>query len=481
MKDAKLIKVLRLLPAGELKRWRDLVYSPFFNKNKVLQQFCDYILKYAPDFEHPALERDTVFATLFPNEGARDNKSETINMLSGKLFALLERFIFMIQTENKAQLQEIELLRFYDTHHQSNYFQSALRNLSKIKNAHPYRNKHFFYEDFLEESLKTDYYSEKNDESKGDVNFQAAMYALDVFYLCSKLEQLCQMRNRQRSVQQPYTYTLMEEILSFLQNDTQYRRYPAINMWYSALCLLNEPTLERYDYLKQLLEQHAPLLEIRESKILYTYLVNTLRDVVSGQAYYEKVFELYQFGLTQNFLFPLLPTVLRNIVLVGLMLNKVEWVSNFLETAKPQIAEHPDKEDAFNLCLAWLDFKKGNFDAVLDRLNTVFFNSIIFKIDERCVRLKIYYELGLDELFLNLINSFRKFVTDNKNILPANYVQWQRDFINTTYDLFNTAAGETKKLQAIKEQIVQTAILPERTWLLEKLELKMQQPPKRKY
>ena len=90
MLEAKLIQLLRKFTTRQRTRFKEYVHSPYFNKHKTVMQLCNYLLKYAPDFEHKDLSKQQVFQHLFPKKTYSETKLYTY---SSNLLSLLNDFL----------------------------------------------------------------------------------------------------------------------------------------------------------------------------------------------------------------------------------------------------------------------------------------------------------------------------------------------------------------------------------------------------
>jgi hypothetical protein len=68
MHQSKLISLLKTFTKKEIKEFSSFVKSEFYNKNKQLIDFTDYICKYYPEFTAVELEKEEVFKKLFPSQ-----------------------------------------------------------------------------------------------------------------------------------------------------------------------------------------------------------------------------------------------------------------------------------------------------------------------------------------------------------------------------------------------------------------------------
>ncbi len=471
LKDGKLIKMIAVFSNLEQKQFREFVNAPFFNKNQNLIILYDYIQSYSPNFEHHDLTFNNAFQYLFPK---KVYKKSVIVKLNSKLLKLAEQFINYQVTSNDAAQTNLNLLRFYNRRKLSNFFNYRYKKSIKQINNQVYRNADHLKHLFEYEYERSNFLGIRAEDGTGDILFQQTADSLDTFYICKKLEQLCQMKNRQRSVNYVYDFTLMTELLQFVPNSIYYQ-IPTISIWYHALILLNEPTkAKNYYKLRELLEKHSKLFTIAENNVLYTYLYNALRSShpINGN-YYKELFQLYEIQLKNKIIYVngyLHPIIFRNIVSVGLKLEKNAWVKSFLEEHQHKITpEYEEREDMYSLCYAMWCFAEQRYEETLDELNQLKYDNINTKMEERRIRLKVYYELEYFDLLDDLVNSFRKFLTKNKSKINEFHVEANRHFVNVLFAIAYTRKGDKERIEKITAKLQEITVLPEKDWLLQKI------------
>ncbi len=470
MKDSKLIKAIEKLSKSDLKRFREFVYSPFFNKRKTVTDLFDFIEKYAPNFEHKKLTQEYASKYIFPEE---PYNPDAIIKLQSRLFKLLELFIYHHFKSEKLPDKEIALMQFYDENSLSTHFKNIYKRVQKVQQDYPYRDALYHYHQFRIEENYHMYLAGKYDDGKGDIHYEEVTKMLEIFYLSEKLTQLCLMINRQGTAKIDYNMVLMKEILNFLQN-SEYKEIPVIALWHEALLLLTDKKIEHYIKLKNLLKEHGVTINTLEQRMLYTYLENCSKSFFPvRQQYYEELFDRYKMQLEDGVMYIngfLLPVIFRNIVTVALNLNQLDWIAQFLDHNKDKIApEYKGREDPYNYCLARLYCKQSKFDAVLDIIDNPSFNDTKFGV--RVLRTQVYYEKRKTHasMFEDMINSFRRFLFAQQKFTPNDQIQPYRDFVNIINKIYNTLRKDQQRLDDIEQQINETPILPEGAWLLEKL------------
>ncbi len=88
MENSKLIDLLRSFTPREWRSFREMVASPYFNRNTELSMLADWLDQFAPKFE--AVKRAAAHTQLFPGETPEEAR---LNHLMSFLLKLAEEFI----------------------------------------------------------------------------------------------------------------------------------------------------------------------------------------------------------------------------------------------------------------------------------------------------------------------------------------------------------------------------------------------------
>jgi len=476
IKNNKLIIVLSSISKEELKQFKKFVYSPYHNENIQVRRLLDYLVKWYPDFEQKRITYEQIFKAINPES---NNTKEFVIKLCSRLFKCLENYLAIhakqadsLAKQTKEIKKLLQLLRYYNENHLDGLFKQTLKRLDKALEEYPYRNEYYFNFQHLREVVYCGFLSAKQERGTGDVNLQELNNRLDEYYFIYKMKLFSLMINRQQVVPHPYDKTLFSVIRSSVLTNTENRA--VFEVWRKVIEVLEEPGNKgNYDKLKLLLKKNNHLLNPEDARNFYVYLGNMLVNLPAGSdAFYTEYFKLYEQQLETGLIYVnglITPVVFQNIFTLALRLRKLDWAHQFLENHKDKIApEYLEKEDIYTLCLASYNFELKQFEEALSKLNQIGFISVHTKLQEKRIRLRVYYELDMILLLDGLINSFRKFLSENKTKIHPYHIEGNRKFINFVFALSNLQEGKAKKIHSIKDQIENTRNLPGRNWLLEK-------------
>jgi len=129
--------------------------------------------------------------------------------------------------------------------------------------------------------------------------------------------------------------------------------------------------------------------------------------------------------------------------------------------------ENPD--DIFNFALALLEFKRENYQAVLELLNQVeSLKDLYYNIEAKRLYLKVFYELDSIDVLYAQMNAFKVYIHRNK-LITTLQKKMNRKFVNVLMRVVELSPNQGKKFVKLKEKIEMDTELYERKWLLAKM------------
>ncbi len=102
MKNTLLIDILRTFSAEEMKKFGEMISSPYFNKQTPLIKLFDQIKIYYPEFRNEGLRKEIVYSGILPHK--KYNYGSMKNLIFD-LQKLAEKFI----TDQEIQKNKFEL------------------------------------------------------------------------------------------------------------------------------------------------------------------------------------------------------------------------------------------------------------------------------------------------------------------------------------------------------------------------------------
>lgn len=416
MKASKLVQLLEKLDAKGLRRLGEYLNSPIFNKHEEFRNFYERLRKEAPDFAEGKVDREVIWADLYPDQEFDAAKMGHLMSFTLKLAEAWMGFEFYLSDPLLVQIHKVDALNSLDL---DKHYRLSERKVQSTLEGDPTRNDEYYLRKFLLANVQTKFFARKRLRSY-DASLQEAQDALDIFYIIRKLRLSCELINRQNILSVSYDVKLVDELASFVDR-YGFDEVPAVAIYYRILLLLTDPHNEQHFLdLRQLLDQHGDLFSLSDRAEIYAYAQNyCIARVKEGkQVFLKQLFELYQSALENGLLYgedPLSPWNYKNIASVGLRLGEFEWTRDFIDRCRPYLSpEYQDNAYAYNL--ANLYYHEGKYSDALKTLAQVEFSDVFYSLDTKKMMLRIYFEQGAIEPLHSLIASFRIFLKRNKLI-----------------------------------------------------------------
>ncbi len=488
MIDTKLVQVLRVFSKKELKQLQTFIHSPLFNSNKKQYalncELFDYIIQFAPKFEHKKMSKEIAFQYLFPKK--KQYRDQDMRYLLSNLLKLVEQYIVWQQINQDEWQEKMLLLDFYEKKRLLKHFEGVkriLENYKKNDKKMPFKDVEYYYNAFLLERKSS---LVLNIRQKGQQNsgFQKRVHSLDQYYLLQQLYYYCEIISRAKVLgDQQYQAPLIEELLSFLPK-SKYINNVSIALYYQAtLMLKNIENIGNYRTLKELLHNHHALLEPMKMRNLYAYARNfcVWQPKERRAEFMKELLSLYDMQLSQGLLYEngyLIPPLFKNIVTTGLKIGDLVWTEHFIENNIEKV-EPKYQQEVSDYNYAHLHFHQKKYVETIDlliekveneKVKVRKFEDIFYQVSARRLLIKAYYEL--DEFKIeDAFNNLEVFLSMNKVTIAATTLERNRNFIKLCkrmYKLSPYAKGRQEKLSKIGADIDNTPQIADRKWIEQK-------------
>lgn len=417
MKRTRLIDMLRILTSRERTKFKEYVFSPYFNKNKKVQLLCAHILKYAPAYTHVELDKKSVYRKIYQSDSYNELQ---INNIISDLLQLLYNFLAQNQYQHHPPLEKQLLLKDLLTRDQLQHFDKNVKRYRQILSKSTYRSYEYFLDEYhLNDQLDSFFLTKAKREY--DEHLQLKSDYLDQYYFTNKLRIACDMASRNIVINAGYTCQFLEEIKKDYNNHQELSKQPSIQVYYKTLEMLNNSDEEVHYYsLKKLLQQNISLFPQEELRVLYDYILNhCIKEINSGKLnYYKEILEVYEVLLEQEIILKngyLTQWDFKNIVTVGLRIQDFEWVEQFIFSYQSKLLQE-EQPNALAYNLAALYYEKKLYSKALQQLHNVEFTDTSYHLGAKIIQLKSYYELDETEAFYALLEAFSKYVLRNKQL-----------------------------------------------------------------
>jgi len=472
MVNSKLIQILRTLETKELTRFKEYVHSPFFNKHKLVTKLCNYILKYAPLFESPKLDKKNIFKVLFP----KDTYNEThVYTHTSNLLQLLTDYLAVAAFERNPIQMKLYALQELRIRNQVKQFNTTAKQYKLLQDrAVKDRDYHFYQAKLFHE------FDQINPVRNQDMNIQLMDSELEIVFLIDKMQIACDMNNRNSIIGSNYQASGIDLVLTWLESNKEYYlKFPEVRINYFLYKLINTDERQYYDDLRLFLSNKTDLYPKAKIKEIYDYLINhCIKKMNIGEpGYRREFFELHRFLLKEEILLlednSLAEWDYKNIVTVGARLEEFDWVKGFIMDYKDKV-NPAVRENVFSYNLAYYYYSTKNYDQALQLLHQVEFTDASYYIGAKIIQLKSYYVLEEFEASLSLIATFKNYIqrsrvlSDSKKQMNQNMLKMAKKIITLDSKKITFSKKKlTDKKAELQQQIQNLSPIPNADWLSE--------------
>ena len=395
MLHSKLIDILSVLDKKEMKLLAKFIYSPVYNQHKEVTALFDYLIG-LDKFTEENLDKQLVYKKLFPKTSYDDLR---LRHVISYLLRVCEDCLSFIEYRKEENQNKINLLRAYRNRLLNKHFDNDLLLLKKATRgtAKKSANNYFSFAQINAEAFASSVAKEKPEVAY----IEESDRALNYYFLLSKLKNGCRqlIYNAANFAQQD----LIKEVLSVVEKGNL-NGYPEIEIYYCAYRAFEYPQeFSFYKLFKDKLSAHALRLEQEELKELFGLSIAFCKKQIEAKHsnFVRELFEIYLHGLASEALLKnekMSFETQKSIVDIGLQLNEISWVNDFITDSK-QLTDKSIRDELFRLNSAKVQYAKENYMAGLNLINEERFKSTGILIEAQMLKLKILQKLNNNSQF----------------------------------------------------------------------------------
>ena len=478
MQKAKLLVLLKSLNKEEFRRFYKFVKSPWFNTNPGVVQLYEYLRPHYPAFTSPKLTKELAFRQIFPGEPYLDTRMRTLISLLSKL---VDEFLVELEFQRDPALKKNILVEAVSKRELYPHFTQLINDLLKQLENQPQRDMDYYHAK-MRWHQELFFHPQTSKYSLEHHHLQETVINLDQFYLLAKLRFALEIANRKKILAVDFDNFMLSEILEKISTPDLVKSNPVVGL-YVAILNLHEKGRndELLAHVKQQLEEYAPLLSRSQIQVILTNLINhTIQIYNTGaQEYLNHQFELYQFGIDNDLVVEegkISEAAYTNIVVIGSILKKFEWVQMFIE-AYTAYLDPAISEQAQQLGEAYLHYHQGDYDTTIRKLMDVPFVEVTYGFRARGLLLRTYFEcMLLDRDYYELLSShfasFRKYLRRNptigeqRKLAYTNLISLSQKLATILIEKF----ADQHSLLKLKEKVEACSPVITKAWLLAKIE-----------
>lgn len=455
MKNTKLIKLLKTFSDADVKKFRDFVKSPFYNKNKSVIKLNEVLLKYYPGFDSKTLTEEKVFAKIFGDEKYDYFKLKNV---SSDLYNLGLEYLKQFSNHNTSFSAEYNMLVQLRGRRLHGLHKKMVKALEKEFNEKKFKDSAFLYNNYLliTESQLSDLF-EKPSSVSGILDEFDSIYEYIILNLLRYYNLMIHIGKGNKINQD---IKMLEEVISYLQKGPASDN-PVITTYQYLLLLKLKNKEEYYFILKDLYSKHFSFMDAEDAYRTHMYIFGYCMDKYNFDAdrrFVTECYELYKHSYKNNMvtLGELLYPDFVNYVKVFVRAGDIRITRKFISDYGGKLPDD-QKNNCLNFSDAYICHYEGEFKKALEYLSKVNFPLAILKVQVRIMQVQLHYQAGHYEQTREVIESFTK-VLRRETVISDDYKNSIYSFLKNTLALLN---------------IQQELVAKERDFAITKLEIEI--------
>lgn len=463
MKNSKLFELLRTFSLSDWQKFGLYLRSPFFNQTDHLVILADKLetLFRSVDPEKVDADKAALYNRVFPD---RSFDEADLNRQCSRLLQLASDFLAYQSWQADGIMPGYYTLQAFTERKLDKHFRFVFKKTERELEAGEFRNTHYYHQRYLLSEILEWQLSGDKVQGLGP-QAQLAADDFDQYLVVQKLQHLCALASVNSLHPGTYQMHFQSELLSV----SEHLEYlPIVAIYRNLFKMITEADAASFfDRLRKLAVEHESILAHRELKFLYLSLINFCigRIRYGAKQYARPLLDLYETSLKKGFLMDkgqISPWTFKNMVKLGLGLQRYDWVETFIRTYSPTLAER-ERSEAIHFNLADLYYHRQDYEQAQLYLREVEFSNVRYYLHGRVLLAKIYYTTQSWESLDSLLSSFRIYLMRSKKMTREE----KKPYLNFIRLLEKLLHSLPEKRPGIRKSIRETAMLTDRSWLLE--------------
>lgn len=475
MVNTKLITLLKSLSRSELSKFRDLVNSPYFNKNQNVMKLCEEVVKFYPGFDPAECTEEGIFRSMFGKE--KYNYFKIKNIVSD-LYQLSITFLKLIALEKRGINNDIDLLNELHERKLDNLYLQKEKQVIKHMNVRSVKDEFFCESKYQLARATTSHYKFE----KSGYTFDLIQSEFDSFLqyaLLVLLRTYSKMLTNKNHGNVEFNMEMFEHIWDYVKNN-DFDDNPSCKMYKQIIALELSRDEKDYRLLMSLKEKYEKNLSGED--IYYVLLVANSYAVhrlkYGDESFYKDRFAVLREMVDRNITSPeyVLYVNLISTFTAACMVCEYDWAEDFLERFEKGISPAEERSNTVNYCKGFLAYRLKEYDKALENFSKTNFKLFLVKVMVRSYTVRIFYEQNMHEQTLSSIDAFRHYLKSEK-MISEEQKNAHYEFLKYVTELSKLKAEHDKNKKYVDLSLLSKEIrmmhsnpLGIKNWLIEKSE-----------
>jgi hypothetical protein len=475
MVNTKLITLLKSLSRSELSKFRELVSSPYFNKNQNVMKLCEEVVKFYPGFDPAECTEERIFRSMFGKE--KYNYFKIKNIVSD-LYQLTITFLKLIAFEKRGINSDIDLLNELHERKLDNVYLQKEKQARKLLNDRNVKDEFFCESQYQMARANTAHYKFE----KSSYTFDLIQNEFDIFLqyaLIVLLRSYSKMLTNKNHGNVEFNMEMFEYVWDYVK-DKNFDGNPSCKIYKQIVAL--ELSRDEKDYRSLMTLKEKFEKNLSGEDIYYVLLVANSFAVhrlkLGDESFYKDRFAVLREMVDRNITFPeyVLYVNLISTFTAACMVGEYDWAKDFLERFEKGISPAEERSNTANYCKGFLAYRLKEYDKALEYFSKTSFKLFLVKVMVKSYTVRIYYEQNMHEQTLSYIDAFRHYLKKEK-MMAEEQKKAHYEFLKYVTELTKLKAEHDKNkkyvdLSLLRKEIrmMQSNPLGIKNWLIEKSE-----------
>jgi hypothetical protein len=462
------MKILPILASLSKKDWHWLqkfANSPIYNQHPAVLRLLE-IFRKKPEFSENSYSSENLHKKLFPKTPFEPAKT---HHAANYLLRTTEDYLAWDEWWRDEPERQRYLLQACRQRGLNRHFNETLEKLNRSTEQQPLRNAdHYRFRYTL--ALEAYQFTMQSGGRSNADQLQPLSDWHDVSFIAEKLKNACGIYIHKRWLHTDLDLGLLPMVLDFVRARPALLEHLAVAVYFHGYLALSEPNVDAHFFaLKDLLETAAAKFPLAELRDVYMLAVNFCihRINLRQEQFLREIFELYKNGLESNVFIEngqISRFTYTNIALAAFRLQEFAWAHSFLLTYREKLPE-TQRQGAFAFNLARYHCERGEYAQAMPLLLEMDFDEVGLNVTAKAMLAKMYWETGEMDALESLLASFGAYLRRKREISDQQRTAYQ-NFIRFMRRLQTMPPGKKALHVALKEEIVGTALVAEKDWLL---------------
>ncbi len=475
IKNSKLLELFLGLSQSNknLRDFAKYLQGPFVTQSPRIISLFQYLKNNKDRLNDKNLKEERIFQQVISKEESFDRQK--LKDVMSNLSKIIEQFLTNKKLEERAVIETTLLAESFRDRKMDTLFFNTINRAITLANKEPIPSKHLYLSELNYKFYDHPHANQNAEPQRHKVYLKETIDHLDTFYIINKLKYSCEVLIRQRIYNETWEDPEFKNKLNFFIEHMANDALPLIKAFRIAAKTLLNPTEQGYWTFKNYCKKHKEAIR-PEGITLFRLLTNVLFSVKIKNGRLVEFFDLYKFGLDEDFLVHsnyMNVDDFNNIIHISYRLGEFKWAENFITNYIDYLPGHKERINIEKFYKSYIYFGQQKYLTVIDTLEEIKYVDFSYGIRKHVLMLKSIYELrNTEDTIFELKSScitYRGYLYRNRKRIGKSIKVANENFIKILLRIYEAPYIDVQKQDLLAELAEVEGAIVEDTWLKEKI------------